>query len=153
MRECNAESPNRAAKGSILKEDEICCPSGYIIYLCPKEWQLGKSAAPYNVRKSRRIFVDGVEWKLYIIELSTIYDFHSTPSTNIHWNFNFRRLFSISVYYLHGNGWGSRAGKRWRKQSYLGSNKWRNIAWRNCCEYPPRIISISLVWPTNIYRQ
>ena len=42
------------------------------------------------------IFVDGVEWKLlFCISLSTIYDFHYNPSTNIHWN-NFAD-FSISV--------------------------------------------------------
>ena len=31
-------------------------------------------------------------WKLFqriFIEMLTIYDFHSTPSANIHWNFNF----------------------------------------------------------------
>ena len=40
---------------------------------------------------------EGVEWKLYIVDISMKYDLHSTPSTKIHWNFNFRKLFSISV--------------------------------------------------------
>ena len=35
------------------------------------------------------IFVDGVEWNSYFIKLSTIFDFQSTPSKNIHGHFNF----------------------------------------------------------------
>ena len=36
------------------------------------------------------IFVDGVEWKSYIVDILKMYDFYSTPSTNIHCNSNFR---------------------------------------------------------------
>ena len=43
------------------------------------------------------IFVDRVEGKSSIIELLTIYDFHSTPSTHIYWNFDWCRFFSISA--------------------------------------------------------
>ena len=46
------------------------------------------------------IFVDGVEWKSLITEQSTIYDFTSTPSTNIHLNLNFRRFF-LTVHAPH----------------------------------------------------
>ena len=46
--------------------------------------------------KFQWIFAYGVEWKSYIIEMSTINDFHFTPSVNIYWNFNFR-LFFLTV--------------------------------------------------------
>ena len=46
------------------------------------------------------ISVDGVEWKSLITEQSTIYDFTSTPSTNIHLNLNFRRFF-LTVHAPH----------------------------------------------------
>ena len=45
------------------------------------------------------IFVDGVEWKSFIFDISMKYDVHSTSSTNIHWKFNFSWYFSISVSY------------------------------------------------------
>ena len=45
------------------------------------------------------MFVDGVEWKPYIVDISCQrrYDFHSTPSTKYPWNLNFRRFFYISL--------------------------------------------------------
>ena len=52
--------------------------------------------------KFQWILVYGVKWKSYIIELSTKYDFHFTPSTNIHLNLNFR-LFFLTV---RVEGWG-----------------------------------------------
>ena len=43
-----------------------------------------------------------MEWKsyIYIADNAMIYDFPSTPSTNIHWNFYFRRFFSNSAVLL-----------------------------------------------------
>ena len=41
--------------------------------------------------KFQWIFIDGVDWKSYIV------DFPTTSSTHIHWNLNVRRFFSISV--------------------------------------------------------
>ena len=38
-------------------------------------------------------------YSVHIIEMSTIYDLHSTPSVNIHCNFNFRRFF-LTVFAL-----------------------------------------------------
>ena len=39
-----------------------------------------------------------MEWNPYIVDISMIYDFQSTPwVNNIHWNFNFPRFFSISA--------------------------------------------------------
>ena len=46
--EYNAESHNRAAKGSILKEDEIHCQFVYIIYL----W-LGPTQLPLKSTKKK----------------------------------------------------------------------------------------------------
>ena len=43
------------------------------------------------IEKNRR------KLKFQWIFTSMIYDFHSTPSVSIHWNFDFRRLFSNSV--------------------------------------------------------
>ena len=62
----------------------------------------------YTDRKNPRKlkFVDGGEGKIiynWRIEVSTIYDFHITPLTNIHWIFNFRWFFSNSVYTVHLN--------------------------------------------------
>ena len=45
--------------------------------------------------KIQWVFVDGVEWKSYIVDISMLYDFHSTTSTNIHWIFNFHLFYSI----------------------------------------------------------
>ena len=55
------------------------------------------------------IFVDWLDWTSYIVHISMIYDFHSSPSTNIHWKFNFLRFFSIysiSVEEILQLGWG-----------------------------------------------
>ena len=44
---------NRTAKGSILKEDEILCPSGYIIYLWfSKKGYVSLEKEAKNTRKS-----------------------------------------------------------------------------------------------------
>ena len=43
------------------------------------------------------IFVDGVEWNSYFIKLSTIFDFQSTPSKNIHGHFNFFLTVKLCV--------------------------------------------------------
>ena len=53
-----------------------------------------------TVRKKNRktlklqwIFVTVEEWKSYIVDISMIFHFYSTPSPNIHRRFNFRRFF------------------------------------------------------------
>ena len=43
------------------------------------------------------MFVDGGHSKTYDVDISIIYDFHSTPSTNVHRYIKFRRFLSISA--------------------------------------------------------
>ena len=43
------------------------------------------------------MFVDGGNSKTYIVDISILYDFHSTPSTIVHWKITFRWFFSISA--------------------------------------------------------
>ena len=42
-----------------------------------------------------------VEWKSHTVDISMIYDFHSTASVDMHWNFN---LFLIFVNRVHPPG-------------------------------------------------
>ena len=66
-------------------------------------WTVPRASSNALIEKNRGklkfqwIFTDGVEWKSYIIEISTIYGFHSTPPVNTYWIFNFHRFFSNSV--------------------------------------------------------
>ena len=63
------KAQNRAATGSILKEDEILCRSGYIIYLCIKFIYLYQ-------RKDKRFVI--VDWKwiciLYISRVAWFFN-------------------------------------------------------------------------------
>ena len=44
---------------------------------------------------TKYIFTYGMEWKLYIVEISMIYDFLSTVWVNIHWNSIFADFFLL----------------------------------------------------------
>ena len=65
-----------------------------------------------------------MEVKSYIVDCSVINDFHSTPSTNIHWNINVRQQFSIRAAPADA----VLGREKWRRDWWLGqraiSNKW-----------------------------
>ena len=54
----------------------------------------------YTLRENKRSTIEismNICGRTDGVDISMIYNFHSTPSTNIHCNLSFRRLFSISV--------------------------------------------------------
>ena len=67
------------------------------------------------------------ESRTYIIEMSTIYDFHSTPWVNIYWNWNYRRFFS----------------KHWTKLTI--SWLMRRMFLKDNLPYPPLIQEITIL--------
>ena len=58
-------------------------------------WQFIRKASCLKMPKNINFNEYSLKW--YIVDNSTIYDFHSTPLTNINLNLNFRRFLSISV--------------------------------------------------------
>ena len=72
--------------------------------LLKSQWQCADRKKSVKIENSFTIcFWGGVKfiyhWMIpYIFEMSTIYDFHSIPSTNICWIYNFPPFFSNSVY-------------------------------------------------------
>ena len=56
------KAQNRTAKGSFLKEDEILCPSGSIIYL----WSHAKHATIISNKNPGNLGASGTTWQLIV---------------------------------------------------------------------------------------